>query len=88
MTAIYAAVFVLLALMDFTIWERLGFAALGALAFGSQWFANRPRDLGLPGASSTAKAFSNFGYWCLAVIDWLGYMSVLCFATAAVMEIL
>lgn len=88
MTVIYVAVFVVLALMDFTIWERLGFAALGALVFGSQWFAYRPRDLGLPGASSFAKATSNFGYWCLAVLDWFAYMSVLCFAAAVVTELL
>ena len=88
MTVIYLAVFVVLALMDFTIWERLGFAALGALVFGSVWFANSPRDLGLPGSSSMARATSKFGYWCLAVLDWFGYMSMLCFTAAVFTDIL
>jgi hypothetical protein len=88
MTLIYLAVFVLLALMDFTIWARLGFAAIGALVFGSIWFANSPEDLGLPESSSVAQLGSNLGYWCLAVLDWLGYLSLLCFAAAVVVEIL
>lgn len=36
-TVIYAGVFVLLALMEFTIWARIGFAALGGFVFGSVW---------------------------------------------------
>jgi len=88
MTVIYLVVFVVLTLMDFTIWERLGFAALGALVFGSVWFANSPRDLGLPGSSSIARVTSKFGYWCLAVLDWFGYMSLLCFCAAVLMAIL
>jgi hypothetical protein len=88
MTVIYLVVFALLALMDFTIWARLGFAAIGALVFGSIWFANSPEDLDLPRSSSVAKAGSNFGYWCLAVLDWFGYLSLLCFAAALVVEIL
>jgi hypothetical protein len=87
MTVIYAVVFALLALMDFTIWARLGFAALGALFFGSAWIANSPSDPGLPGSSPAAKRASDFGYWCLAVLDWFGYMSVLCFAGAVVAEL-
>lgn len=86
MTVIYAGVFVALALMDFTIWGRLGFAALGALVFGSIWFANSPGDLALPGSSSAANGASKLGYWCLAVLDWLGYMGVLCFGTALLVE--
>ena len=88
MTVIYLVVFVALALMDFTIWARLGFAALGALLFGSLWIANSPRDPGLPGTSSAVRATSKFGYWCLAVLDWFGYMSLLCFAAAVVVEFL
>lgn len=87
MTVIYAVVFLLLALMDFTIGARLGFAALGALVFGSVWIANSPSDPGLPGSSAAAKRASDFGYWCLAVLDWFGYMSVLCFAAAMVAEL-
>lgn len=88
MTLIYFVVFVLLALMNFTLWARLGFAALGALVFGSIWFANSPEGVDLPGSSSVAKAGSNFGYWCLAVLDWFAYMSLLCFAAGVVVEIL
>jgi hypothetical protein len=88
MTVIYLTVFIVLALMGFTIWERLGFAALGALVFGSSWFASSPRDLGLPGSSSVASATSKFGYWCLAVLDWFGYMSLLCFVAAIITSIL
>jgi hypothetical protein len=88
MTVIYLAVFVLLALMDFTIWARLGFAAIGALVFGSIWFANSIEGLDLPRSSSVAKVGSNLGYWSLAVLDWFGYMSLLCFAAAVALEIL
>jgi len=87
MTVIYFVAFVVLALMDFTILERLGFAALGALVFGSIWFANIPHDLALPGSSSVAIAASKLGYWCLAVLDWCGYMSLLCFAAAIVVDL-
>ncbi len=88
MTVIYLGVFVLLALMDFTIWARLGFAVIGALVFGSAWIANSPSDPGLPDSSPVAKRASDFGYWCLAVLDWFGYMSLLCFAAALIAELL
>ena len=88
MTVIYAAVFVLLGLMDFTIWARVGFAALGGLVFGSVWIASSPPDPGLPGSSPVMKKASDFGYWCLAILEWFAYMSVLCFATALVLELL
>lgn len=48
MIVIYAGVFVLLDLMNFTIWARLGFAAIGAVVLGSASFANTPHDLALP----------------------------------------
>ncbi|HET7122026.1 MAG TPA: hypothetical protein VFI17_12360 [Solirubrobacterales bacterium] len=84
--AIYGIAFVALALMDFTVWERLGFAALSALVFGSLWIANSPVSSGLPGVSPMRRAASNVGYWCLSVSDWLGYFGVLCFGTAILVE--
>ena len=88
MTVIYGAAFVILDLMGLTLWERLGFAALGAIVFGSQWVANSPVTEGLPGVSRGRRMASNLGYWCLSVADWLGYLSVLCFSTTIVAEVL
>jgi hypothetical protein len=88
MTVIYAGVFVLLALMNFTIWARVGFAALAGLVFGSVWIASSPSDPGLPGTSQVITRASNLGYWCLAVLDWFGYMCLLCFGTALLVELL
>jgi hypothetical protein len=31
---------------------------------------------------------SRVGYWCLSVVDWFGYMGVLCFGTAVIAELL
>jgi hypothetical protein len=86
MIVIYSGVFVLLGLMDFTIWARLGFAAIGAVVFGSASFANTPHDLALPGTSLVARVNSRVGYWCLAVLDWFGFFGVLCFGTALLIE--
>lgn len=87
MTVIYGVLFVVLALIDFTIWQRLGFAALSAVVFGSLWVANSSISEGLPGVSSTRKSASSLGYWCLAVADWFGYLGVLCFGTAIIVEV-
>jgi hypothetical protein len=86
MTVIYGALFVALALMDFTSLQRVGFAALSALVFGYWWVANSQIIEGLPGMTSGRKVASNFGYWCLAVADWFGYFGLLCFGTALVVE--
>ncbi len=88
MTVIYGAVFVALALLDFTIWQRLGFAALGALVFGSLWISKSSATEGLPGISAGRKVAGTVGYWCLAVADWFGYFGVLCFGTAIIVEVL
>lgn len=87
MTVIYGGLFVVFALVDFTIWQRVGFAALSALVFGSLWIGNSSITEGLPGMSSGQKSASNIGYWCLAVLDWFGYFGVLCFGTSIVIEI-
>ncbi|HET7053209.1 MAG TPA: hypothetical protein VFI09_04740 [Solirubrobacterales bacterium] len=87
MTVIYGVLFVVLALIDFTIWQRLGFAALSVVVFGSLWVANSSISEGLPGVSSTRKSASSLGYWCLAVADWFGYLGVLCFGTAIIVEV-
>lgn len=88
MTVIYGALFVALALMDFTMPQRVGFAALSALVFGYWWLANSRITDGLPGMASGRKVASNFGYGCLAVADWLGYFGLLCFGTAFVVDAL
>lgn len=88
MTLIYGASFVLLALADFSIWQRVGLAVLAALVFGSFWVSNSPGQIGLDVASPVRRTASTAGYWCLAVADWLGYMGVLCFGTALLVEVL
>jgi hypothetical protein len=88
MTVLYGVLFAVLALVDFTIWQRLGFAALSALVFGSLWVANSSISDGLPGVSSVRRSVSTLGYWCLAVADWFGYFGVLCFGTAIIMEMI
>jgi hypothetical protein len=88
MTGVYGAVFLAMGLMGFALWERVGFGALSALVFGSLWVANSPGPAGLPGISGLRKMGSDVGYWILAVVDWVGYLGVLCFGTAIVIEAL
>jgi len=88
MTLIYGAFFIVLALADFSIWQRVGIAALAALVFGSFWVANSPSPLGLEVASPARRKMSTAGYWCLSVADWFGYLGVLCFGTALLVEVL
>ena len=87
MTVIYGILFIALALAGFSIWQRAGIAGLAALVFGSFWIANSPNPIGLDVASPARRAASTAGYWCLAVADWFGYMGVLCFGTALLVEI-
>jgi len=83
----FFALFLLLGLVDFPLWQRLGIGAMLALYFGSVWFdrSGRNTDEGVSGARRFA---SNLWYWLLAVADWLGFMWILCFASALVLEVL
>jgi hypothetical protein len=84
MTVIYGVAFIALVVFDFTIWQRLGFALLGAVTFGSLWVSSSTVTDGLPGTSSGRRLASNCGYWLLSVADWFGYFGVLCFGTSIV----
>lgn len=84
---IYAIFFTLLALAGFTVWQRLGIAALGALFYGSLWIANSQGDVRLENASSARQMANSAGYWGLSVVGWLGYLGMLCFGSALIVEI-
>ena len=87
MTLIYGIFFAALALAGFSIWQRVGIAALAALVFGSLWIANSPNPVGLDIGSPARRAASTAGYWCISVADWFGYMGGLCFGTALLVEV-
>ena len=87
MTVIFGIFFVALALSGFVIWQRLGIAGLLALLFGYSAIANSPSPVALDIASPARRMASTAGYWCLAVVDWFGYLGVLCFATALLVEV-
>jgi len=88
MTVIYGVIFLALALAGFSLWQRIGFAGLAALVFGSFWISNSQGRIGLDVASPARRAGSSVGYWCLSVADWFGYLGVLCFGTAFLAEVL
>lgn len=88
MTLIYGAFFIVLGLAGFSIWQRVGIAAMAALVFGSFWIANSPGQIGLDVASAVRRRTSTAGYWCLSVADWFGYLGVLCFGAALLVEVL
>jgi hypothetical protein len=87
MTIIYGVFFLALGIAGFSVWQRVGFAALVAIVFGSFWIANSPNRIGLEVASPVRRMASVVGYWCLSVADWFGYLCILCFATALIMEL-
>jgi len=83
----YAVFFIILAIADFPFWQRLGIAGVLAVVFGSMWLAQSE-----PGSTAEAvppirRMGSNIWYWSLAVGDWLGFLSVLCFATEVLVRI-
>lgn len=82
----FAIFFIILAIAAFPFWQRLGIAGVLAIAFGSMWLTQSE-----PGSSSEEvppihRLGSNAWYWLLAVADWLGFLSVLCFATEVVVR--
>ena len=81
----FFAFFLLLGIADFPLWQRLGLGAVFALVFGWAWFdqSGRNRD---DDAAPRHKAASNLWYWFLAFVDWLGFMWLLCFSSALVLE--
>lgn len=85
MAVLYGLLFGVLALMDFPLWQRLGFAGFSALVLGS-WITDSVND-DLPMASSMQKLTSAIGYWCLYVVYWLAFMSALCLASTLILEI-
>lgn len=80
----FFAFFLLLGITDFPIWQRLGLGAALALVFGSVWFDQSGRA---PASEAGRRLPSNAWYWLLAVVDWLGFMWTLCFASALVVEV-
>jgi hypothetical protein len=87
MTVIYGIFFLVLGLAGVSLWQRVGIAGLAALVFGSFWIANSPSRIGLDVASPTRRTASTVGYWFLSVADWLGYLGMLCFMAAVVVEV-
>jgi len=77
----FLAFYLLLGLTDFPLWQQLGMGTVFALWFGSIWFhgSGRNRD---PGLGAGRRFASDSWYWLLAVADWLGFMWMLCFASA------
>lgn len=88
MTVIFGIFFVALGLSGFPLWQRVGIAGLIALVFGSFWISNSPTPIALDVASPARRMASTAGYWCLSVADWFGYVGVLCFGTALLLELL
>jgi glycerol uptake facilitator-like aquaporin len=86
MTVTYGICFLALALADFSLWQRVGFAGLAALVFGSFWISNSRDRIVLDAASPARKTASSVGYWFLSVADWFGYLGILCFGTALLVE--
>ena len=84
---IFGIFFLALAFADFPLWQRAGIAGLAALVFGSLWLVNRPQKGPISGAGSFREAGTFTGYWCLAVLDWLGYLGIICFGTAVLVEL-
>jgi len=82
----FFAFYLLLGIADFPLWQQLGMGALFALWFGSVWFnqSGRNRD---PGLSAGRRFASDAWYWLIAVADWLGFMWMLCFASAVVLAL-
>jgi len=88
MTVIYGLFFGALGLADFTIWQRVGIAGLAALVFGSVWISNSSYRLNLGIASPARERAGAIGYWCLSIADWFGYLGILCFGTALIVEVI
>lgn len=81
----FFALFLLLGLINLSLWQRLGIGAIFALYFGSVWFDQSGRNTD-ENASPGWRSASNLWYWLLGVGDWLGFMWTLCFASALVLE--
>jgi len=75
----FAVFFIALEVADFSLWQRLGIAVILAMTFGSMWLAQTEPGEGAPPTNHSMG--SNVWYWLLAVGDWMGFLSVLCFAT-------
>ena len=83
----YAVFFIILAIANFPFWQRLGIAGVLAVVFGSTWLAQSEPGSAAEAAPPIRRMGSNIWYWLLAVADWLGFLSVLCFATEALIRI-
>jgi hypothetical protein len=79
--------FLLLGLTEFPLWQRLGLGAVFALYFGSVWFDQSGRNTDKE-VRRYRRGASNVWYWLLAVADWLGFMWIVCFASALVIEVI
>jgi len=87
MTVTYGTLFLAMTLAGFSLWQRVGFAALAGLVFASFWISNSQDRIALDVASPARRTASIVGYWCLSVADWFGYMGVLCFGAALLVEL-
>ena len=86
-TVIYSAFFLVLALAGIPIGVRVGGAVAIAAVFGSFWISSGPTKPGSSLSSKRSRLIASTGYWVLAFADWLGYLGIICFATALVAEI-
>jgi hypothetical protein len=78
----FLLVFIILSIADFSLWEQWGIAVVLAIVFGSMWLSQSE-----PGGTAEETPFllrvgSSIWYWSLAVGDWLGFLGILCFASA------
>jgi hypothetical protein len=86
-TIICGVFFGVLALAGFPLWQRIGIAASLALVFGSSWISKSETWSGLVHGKSLRQRAMAAGYWCVSVIDWLGYLGVICFASSLVVGV-
>ncbi len=81
------ALFVLMTLFDFPLWQQAGLASALALVYGSIWFSQSEPGTAAEAAPAYVRAVSAVWYWSLAVCEWLGYLGVLCFSVALLFQV-
>jgi hypothetical protein len=81
---IFGVFFGVLALAGFPLWQRIGIVVSLALVFGSSWVSKSETWSSLARGKSLRHRVMAAEYWCLSVLDWLGYLGVVCFASSIV----
>jgi hypothetical protein len=84
----FALFFIVLALFNFPLWQRLCIAGALAIVFGSTWLAQSEQGGLAEAAPRLRRMGDSIWYWFLAVGDWLGYLGILCFATELLVKAL